>query len=85
MAKGMTLEAAMRQSIQDLDGSFSYVAATADAIGFAKDPFALKPLLVAEADDFVVIATEEIAIRSALGGDFPVREAQAGETRVWQR
>jgi len=84
MTKGATLEAAMRKSIQDMDGSFSYVAATANSIGFAKDPFALKPLLVAETDDFVVIATEEIAIRAALGGDFPVREAQAGEIRVWQ-
>ena len=85
MSKGMSLDEAMKKSIQDLDGSFSYIAATEDAIGFAKDPFALKPLLVAETDDFVVIATEEIAIRSALGGDFPVREAQAGEIRVWQR
>lgn len=84
MSKGMSLEDAMRKSIQDMDGSFSYIAATENAIGFAKDPFALKPLLVAETDDFVVIATEEIAIRSALGGDFPVREAQAGEIRVWQ-
>ena len=85
LAKGMTLEAAMRQSIKNLDGSFSYLAATPDAIGFAKDPFALKPLLVAETDEFVVIANEEIAIRAALEGDFPVHEAQAGEIRVWQR
>ena len=45
----------------DLDGSFSCVVATASQLGFVKDQFALKPLLYAETDDFVAIATEEIA------------------------
>jgi glutamate synthase domain-containing protein 1 len=85
MEKGLSLEAAMRESVKALDGSFSYIAATSNAMGFAKDQFALKPLLVAETDDFVVIATEEIAIRAALREDVAVREAQAGEIRVWQR
>jgi methylamine---glutamate N-methyltransferase subunit A len=34
--------------LADIDGSFSYLAATPQALGFAKDPFALKPLLVTE-------------------------------------
>ncbi|MBC7813341.1 MAG: glutamine phosphoribosylpyrophosphate amidotransferase [Burkholderiales bacterium] len=85
MDRGLSLEEAMRESVKDLDGSFSYIAATSDSIGFAKDQFALKPLLVAETDEFVVIATEEIAIRAALQEDVAVREAQAGEIRVWQR
>jgi glutamate synthase domain-containing protein 1 len=90
LAKGLTLEEAMHASLIDLDGSFSYLAATADEVGFAKDPFALKPLLVAETDTFVAIATEEIAIRAAFaddgqGGAYRVREAQAKEVRVWQR
>src|SRR4029453_10155698 len=42
LAQDLTLEEAMRASLVDFDGSFSYLAATADAIGFAKDPFALK-------------------------------------------
>ena len=62
----------------------------AAAFGFAKDPFALKPLLVTETDNFVAIATEEIAIRAAFADDgngqpYQVREAQAKEVRVWQR
>ncbi len=38
-----------------------------DAIGFARDPFALKPLITVETDAYVAIANEEIAIRAALG------------------
>lgn len=88
--KGLTLEEAMRASLVDFDGAFSYLAATANEFGYAKDPFALKPLLVTETDSFVAIATEEIAIRAAFADDgqgqpYKVREAQAKEVRVWQR
>ena len=82
--QGMTFEEALKASLVDLDGSFSYLAATPDALGFAKDPFALKPLLVAETDTFVALATEEVAIRAALPDVYDAREAQAKEVRVWR-
>jgi glutamine phosphoribosylpyrophosphate amidotransferase len=85
LGQGMTLEEALTASLVDFDGSFSYLAATADAMGFAKDPFAFKPLLVAETDAFVAVATEEIALRAALDGSYEAREAQAKEVRVWHR
>lgn len=90
MEKGLSLEEAMRASLVDLDGSFSYLAATENELGFAKDPFALKPLLVTETEQFVAIATEEIAIHAAFAGSlqngaYKVREAQAKEVRVWRR
>jgi methylamine---glutamate N-methyltransferase subunit A len=85
LAAGIGLEAGMRGMLRDLAGSFSCVAATAEEIGYVKDPFALKPLLVAETDQFVAIATEEIAIRAALPGDFEARETGAREVRVWRR
>ena len=90
MAKGLNLEAAMQASLIDFDGAFSYLAATADEFGYAKDPFALKPLLVTETATFVAIATEEVAIRAAFaddgqGGSYKVREAQAKEVCVWRR
>jgi glutamate synthase domain-containing protein 1 len=87
LAEGMTLEEALKASLIDLDGSFSYLAATAEALGFCKDPFAFKPLLFTETETFVAIATEEIAIRSAFEGkgEYQVREAQAKEVRVWRR
>jgi glutamine phosphoribosylpyrophosphate amidotransferase len=54
-------------------------------MGFVKDPFALKPLLVTETDSFAAVATEEVAMRAGLPGDYEVREAQSREVRVWQR
>ncbi len=83
MAQGLGFSEALRASVQDLDGSFSYLAATADAFGFAKDRFCLKPLLVAATEDFVAIANEEVALRAALHGSYAVREAEAGAVGVW--
>ena len=83
-ANGLSLEEAMRASLQDFDGSFSYLAATSEAVGFAKDPFGLKPLLYAETDAFVAVATEEIAIRAAFEGHYEVKEAKVNEVRIWK-
>ncbi|MFQ5898633.1 MAG: glutamine phosphoribosylpyrophosphate amidotransferase [Candidatus Methylomirabilia bacterium] len=83
MAGGLGFTEVLEASVEELDGSFSYLAATAEAFGFAKDPFSLKPLIVAETESFVAIANEEVAIRAALSGSYPAREAGAGAVRVW--
>jgi glutamate synthase domain-containing protein 1 len=83
MAAGLSLEEALRASLDDFDGSFSYLAATADGLAYVKDRFGFKPLVVAETDDWVGIATEEIALRRALGRDFVAREPAPGTMHVW--
>jgi glutamate synthase domain-containing protein 1 len=85
LTKGASLQQALEGMLRDLDGSYSCLAATERELGFVKDPFALKPLVMTETDDFVAVATEEIAIRAALPGVYSVREAQVREVRVWQR
>jgi glutamate synthase domain-containing protein 1 len=85
LTKGASLQQALEGMLRDLDGSYSCLAATERQLGFVKDPFALKPLVMTETDDFVAVATEEIAIRAALPGAYSVREAQVKEVRVWQR
>lgn len=85
LRQGADLHAAMESMIGELDGSFSCLVATDTAIGFVKDTFSFKPLVFAETDDFVAVATEEIAIRGAIKGDFTVREAQAKDVQVWRR
>jgi methylamine---glutamate N-methyltransferase subunit A len=85
MARGSTLEQALRQSVSDLDGSFSYLAATATEFGLAKDGFSAKPLLMAETEEAVVVATEELAIFAACGRDANAAELPAREVRVWTR
>ncbi len=83
LQRGRSFEEALGSSLGDFDGSFSYLAATADFLAFVKDPFALKPLLVAESDEFVAVATEEIALRASLPGKFRVVEPGAGRVHLW--
>jgi glutamate synthase domain-containing protein 1 len=83
LAAGLSLEDALRSSLDDFDGSFSYLAASGDRLAYVRDRFGFKPLIVAETDDFVAIATEEIALRKALGNDFMAREPAPGTMKVW--
>jgi glutamate synthase domain-containing protein 1 len=85
LREGASLREAMHASVRELDGSFSYLASTADTFGFAKDPFCLKPLLVAESAGAVAIANEEIALHAVLGHGYRAREAGAGEVATWDR
>jgi glutamate synthase domain-containing protein 1 len=84
MGQGATFEEALQASLVDFDGAFSYVAATENALAYVKDPFGLKPLVVAETDDWVAIATEEIALRQAFGGEFDAREPGTRRSHVWR-
>jgi glutamate synthase domain-containing protein 1 len=83
LAAGMSIPDALRSSLDDFDGSFSYLAAWSDGLAFVKDRFGYKPLVVAETEDFVAISTEEIAMRRALGRDFVAREPAPGTLQVW--
>jgi glutamate synthase domain-containing protein 1 len=83
MAQGLPFEEALRASVRDLDGSFSYLAATRDALGYAKDPFCLKPLIVAETAEFVALANEELALSTTFEGKLQTREPSSRQVRVW--
>jgi glutamate synthase domain-containing protein 1 len=83
MAAGRSLEGAMRSSLDDFDGSFCYLAASRDQLGFVKDRYGFKPLMLAETEDFVALATEEIALRRTLGRDFTAHEPAPGTMRIW--
>ena len=85
LGKGCELEASLRSMLNEFDGSYSCLAATSGQLGFVKDAYALKPLLVTETDRFVALANEEIAIRAQFPGTYRVREADVKEVRVWQR
>jgi len=84
LRQGANLRTAMGFMLTELDGSFSCLVATDCEFGFVKDPFSFKPLLVGETEQFVAAATEEVAIRAAIPGNYTVREAQSNEVQVWQ-
>ncbi len=81
---GDNLESAMRRSVDELDGVFTYLVATSDALGMAKDVMAAKPMVLYESDDFVGLASEEVAIRSVFPNEIETWDPYEGEVRVWQ-
>ena len=81
---GMDLNTAMRYSLDDFDGVFTYLVATSNALGIAKDEMAAKPLVLFESDDLVAMASEEIAIRALVGREVDTRDPFEREVLTWQ-
>lgn len=84
MDQGAELEDAMRESISELDGVFTYLVATADSLGMAKDTMAAKPMVLYESDTFIGLASEEVAIRSVFPHEIDTFDPYEGEVRVWK-
>jgi glutamine phosphoribosylpyrophosphate amidotransferase len=84
MESGVELEKAMKDSLDELDGVFTYVVATSDRLGMAKDLMAAKPMVLYESDDFIALASEEVAIRSIFPHEIDTFDPYEGEVRVWQ-
>jgi hypothetical protein len=82
--RGEELEEAMSRSIHELDGVFTYVVATGDRLGMAKDVMAAKPMVLYESDEFVALASGEVAIRSIFPHEIDTYDPYEGEVRVWQ-
>ena len=85
MGQGRTLEEAMHQSLEDLDGVFTYICVTEDSLGVAKDALGAKPLVLYEDDDIVALASEEIAIRQVLDREIETHDPYESEVHVWTR
>ncbi len=81
---GMDLEEAMKGSLEHLDGVFTYLVATKDKLGMAKDTMAAKPMVLYESDDLVALASEEVAIRSIMPNEIDTHDPYEGEVKVWQ-
>ena len=52
-------------------------------MAYVRDRYGFKPLMAAETDEFVAIATEEIALRQTLGDEFVVYEPPPGSVGIW--
>jgi glutamine phosphoribosylpyrophosphate amidotransferase len=75
----------MHDSLEELDGVFTYIAVTGDALGVCKDEMAAKPLVLYESDGVVALASEEIAIRAVVDHEIDTYDPYEGEVMVWQR
>ena len=84
LANGVSLEDSLRNSIEEIDGVFTYLVATKDQLGMAKDTMAAKPLVLYESDDLIAMASEEVAIRAILPHEIDTTDPYDEEVRVWQ-
>ena len=84
MAKGIKLEQAMHDSLDELDGVFTYIVSTKDQLGMAKDHMAAKPMVIYEGNDVVACASEEVAIRNIFPHEIKTYDPYEAEVKVWQ-
>jgi methylamine---glutamate N-methyltransferase subunit A len=84
MEQGATLAETLRSSIKDIDGVFTYLVATKNELGMAKDTMAAKPMVLYETDDLVALASEEVAIRAVVPHEIDTWDPYDEEVRVWQ-
>ena len=86
LAQGIPLAEALRTSIEDLDGTFSFLVSTEDEIGYAKDRLAAKPMVMYEDDDLVAIASEEVSLNKLFPGrSLKTMEPAPGTFKTWRR
>ena len=84
LEKGLTLEESLKQSIEEIDGVFTYLVTTTNELGMAKDTMAAKPMVLYESDDMVALASEEVAIRAIIPHEIDTYDPYDEEVRVWQ-
>jgi amidophosphoribosyltransferase len=58
LSSGESLEQAIEHAFSDFDGFFTFLMGTRDKLALVRDPFACKPAVVAETDEYVAIASE---------------------------
>ncbi len=83
LAQGQPLDQALRDSLDDLDGTFTYLVSTKDGLGYAKDQWSAKPLVTMETDDIVAIASEEVSLRGVFDQEIARVEPQKSEVMTW--
>ncbi len=86
LSNGVPLKEALASSIDDMDGTFSFLVSTRNEIGFAKDRLAAKPMIMFENDDLVAIASEEVSLNRLFPGRaLDTREPPPGSYNTWSR
>ncbi|MHB1928272.1 MAG: class II glutamine amidotransferase domain-containing protein, partial [Acidimicrobiales bacterium] len=86
MEEGKDLGDALRAVLKAFDGFFTLLVANADQFAVVRDSFACKPLVVAETEDYVAVASEYVALGDLPGiTDARVFEPMPEELHVWSR
>jgi glutamate synthase domain-containing protein 1 len=86
LSAGDDLEEATRWVMKEMDGFFTLVISTSDAMSVVRDAFACKPAVVAETDRYVAVASEYRALAELPDiATATVFEPQPEEVYTWSR
>jgi methylamine---glutamate N-methyltransferase subunit A len=84
--EGASLEDALKLSLKDLDGFYTFVVATESGFAVLRDPVACKPALVAETEHYVAFGTEYRALANLPGiAAAKVFEPEPATVYAWKR
>ena len=86
ISQGDSLGDALKHSLDDLDGFYTFVVGTEDGFGVLRDPIACKPAVMAETDDYVAFGSEYRALASLPGIEKAhVWEPKPATVYFWER
>lgn len=85
LLQGKSLDQALHQLLEDIDGTYTFLVATRDKVALVRDKFAAKPAVVYETEDMVAIASEYRALLNLphFNPNAIIREPSAGEVNIW--
>jgi methylamine---glutamate N-methyltransferase subunit A len=86
LAGGAGLEKALLALNETFDGFYTLLVSTAESFAVLRDPIACKPAIIAEARDWVAVASEYRALAGLPGiQDARIFEPEPEEVYVWHR
>jgi amidophosphoribosyltransferase len=86
MREGDSIEAAIEQGFTELDGFFTFLIGTGNGMSLVRDPFACKPAIVAETDDYVAVSSEYRSLAHLPGvSDARLFEPKPRTVYHWER
>lgn len=86
LQRGDDLKEALRWVLKEFNGFFTLVVTTRDEFAVVRDPFACKPLVVAESEGYVAVASEYHALATLPGIESArVFEPMPEEIHAWSR
>lgn len=86
LQEGDRLDEALRHVLKEFDGFYTLLVSTRDQFAVVRDPFACKPLVVAETEGYVAVASEYHAMANLPGIESArVFEPMPEEVHAWSR
>ncbi len=85
LLEGKSLEAALNQLLNDIDGTYTFLVATSEKVALVRDQFAAKPAVIYESSNLIAIVSEYRGLLNLTNFDptVTIREPDAGEINIW--